>query len=356
MDLLNKIKLIFSNEQEKEKEIIKEIIKLEELPSKLKDKINELTAIKEQIKDTISKRVSDFEVEANEKIKSLEDIDISKRKEYDKIKIIVKENLNLYISHLKRTIDNMRDAEKGEVEEYINKIFSVLNEFNRISSMPFEKATILIGDELSSTRTIVRLFIQDINEIVENNNFIFEKDRLCNALSNLFSESKQLSLLHAEIERKISEIKDILKNFRIEHELLKYKLSEIKERNDFKIDNQEKLNYRKRLDSLEKDIQFIKRELDLKSLLKKFHHDKIIDRLVRNYTNDFKNALEDDKELKIIDVIDRNDKNLISQLKEIRDTLISLHPLSPTKTDKEIALLEEKMKEKIAHMLNYPKL
>jgi len=352
MDLLNKIKLIFTNEQEEKDETIKEIIQIDELPSKLESKINELTALKEQLKDEISKRVSDFEVEANEKIISLENIDISKRKEYDRIKIIVKENLDLYISHLKRTIDNLKDIEKEELEEYINKIFSVLNEFNRISSMPFEKATILIGDELSSTRTIVRLFIQDINEIVENNNFIFEKDRLCNALSNLLSESKQLALLHAEIERKISEINDTLKNSRIEHELLKRKLSKIKERNDFKIDNQEKLNYRKRLDSLEKDIQFIKRELDLKSLLKKFHHDKIIDQLVRGYTNDFKNALEDDKELKIIDVINSNDKKLISQLKEIRNTLISLHPLSPTKTDKEIALIEEKMKERIAHMLN----
>ena len=57
-------------------------------------------------------------------------------------------------------------------------------------------------------------------------------------------------------------------------------------------------------------------------------------------------------QLKIIDVINSNDKKLISQLKEIRNTLISLHPLSPTKTDKEIALIEEKMKERIAHMLN----
>src|SRR3989344_8912573 len=129
MNLLNKLKLIFTGEQEKKEDIIGDIVKIEELPSKLESKINELTALKEQIKDAISKRVSDFEVEANEKIKSLEDIDISKRKEYDKIKIIVKENLNLYISHLKRTIDNLRDAEKEEIERYINRLFHALNEF-----------------------------------------------------------------------------------------------------------------------------------------------------------------------------------------------------------------------------------
>src|SRR3989344_8419645 len=148
MDLLNRIKLIFSKEQEKEDETIKEIIQIEELPSKLEGQINELDVLKEQLKDTISKRIFDFEVETNEKIRSLEHIDISQRKENEQIKIIVKENLNLYISHLKRTIDNMRHAEKEEMGEYINSLFRVLNEFNRISSMPFEKATILIGDEL----------------------------------------------------------------------------------------------------------------------------------------------------------------------------------------------------------------
>ena len=351
MDLLNRIKLIFSKEQEKEDETIKEIIQIEELPSKLEGQINELDVLKEQLKDTISKRIFDFEVETNEKIRSLEHIDISQRKENEQIKIIVKENLNLYISHLKRTIDNMRHAEKEEMGEYINRLFRVLNEFNRISSMPFEKATILIGDELGSTRAIVRSFIQEINKIVEDNNFIFEKNKLCSALDNLLSESKQLALLHKEIENKLSEMNVVLENIRTEQNILKNKLLEIKERDDFKRDNQEKIDYRNKLDSLEKEIQAIKRELDLKSLLKKFHHDKKLDQLVRNYINDFKNALKEDRELEIIDILENNDKKYLSQLKEIQKILISLHPLSPTKIDKEIALLEEKIKEESAHIL-----
>ena len=352
MDLLNRIKLIFSKEQEKEDETIKEIIQIEELPSKLEGQINELDVLKEQLKDTISKRIFDFEVETNEKIRSLEHIDISQRKENEQIKIIVKENLNLYISHLKRTIDNMRHAEKEEMGEYINRLFRVLNEFNRISSMPFEKATILIGDELGSTRAIVRSFIQEINKIVEDNNFIFEKSRLCHVMSNLLSESEQITLLQTDIENKLLEMKAVLENAVEEKGMLKIKLSEIKERDDFKRDNQEKIDYRKRLDSLEEDIQSIKRELDLKSLLKKFHHDKIIDRLVRNYVNDFKNTLEDDKELKIIDIIDSNDKKPIHKLREIQKTLVSLRPFSPTKIDIEIDLLEKKTKEESAHILD----
>src|SRR3989344_4986620 len=196
MNLLNKIKLIFIGEQEEKDDGIKEIISIEELPSMLEIKINELNALKKQLKNEISKKISCFEIEANEKISSLENIDISQRKEYDKIKIIVKENLNLYISHLKRTIDNIKKAENEVIENCINRLFYTLNEFNRVSLGPFEKATILIGDELGSTKAIVNLFIQDINKIVADNNFIFEKNRSYGVLSDLLSESKQLTLLY----------------------------------------------------------------------------------------------------------------------------------------------------------------
>ena len=351
MNLLNKIKLIFTSEQKKG-ETVKKVIQIEELPSKLESKINELTLLKKQLKEDILKRISIFEIEVNERIKSLENIDISQRKEYDKIKIIVKENLALYISYLKRTVDNLKDADDKEIEEYINRLFFILNEFNRVSSKPFEKAAILTGNELSITRATIKLFIQDINKIVEDNNFIFDKSRLCNTLSNLLSESKKLTLLHTEIEKKLAKMNATLENARIEHDLLKNKLLEIKEGDYFKEDNQEKIDYRNKLDSLEKEIQAIKKELDLKSLLKKFHHDIKIDQLVRNYINDFKNTLKEDKELRIIDIIENDDKKYISKIKEIQDTIIYLNPITTTKTDQEIALLEEKIKEESMHILN----
>ena len=352
MDLLNKIKLIFTGEQEKRDKVIKEIIHIEELPSILESKINELTVLKEQLKNEISKKVSCFEVEANKKIMSLEYIDISQRKEYDKIKLIVEENLKIYILYLKRTINNIKDVNGESTEEYINRLFRTLNEFNRISSRPLEKATILIGDELGSTRAMVRLFIQNINQIVADNKFIFEKNNLYNFLSKLLSESKKLTLLDIEMKNNLSKINAILENCMKEQDVLKSKILEIKKEDDFKRDNQEKADYRNKLDYLENDIWNIKRELDLKTLLKKFHHDKKIDQLVRNYVNDFKNAIIEDKELKIIDILEGNDIKFASKLKEVQKTLIYLHPPSPTKVGKEIAFLDEKIKESSAYVFN----
>src|SRR3989344_3248329 len=301
MDLLNKIKLIFTNKQEKKGETIKGIIQIEELPSKLESKINELARLKRQFKDDLLGRISNFEAEANKKIIVLESIDISQRKEHDRIKTIVKENLHLYILHLKRTIDNIKEAEKEEIEEYINRLSSTLNEFGRVSSKPFEKATILIGDELSDTRMIIISLIKDVNKIMENNNFLLEKGRLCLVLTNLLSESKQLNLLNADFER---------------------------------------------------EIQAIKIKLDLKYLLKKFHYDKKIDQLVRDYMADFKGALMEDKDLRIIGVIANNDKKDFSRLKEIQTAISITRPPSATKTDKEITFLEEKIEEEILHILS----
>ncbi len=352
MDLLNKIKLIFTNKQEKKGETIKGIIQIEELPSKLESKINELARLKRQFKDDLLGRISNFEAEANKKIIVLESIDISQRKEHDRIKTIVKENLHLYILHLKRTIDNIKEAEKEEIEEYINRLSSTLNEFGRVSSKPFEKATILIGDELSDTRMIIISLIKDVNKIMENNNFLLEKGRLCLVLTNLLSESKQLNLLNADFERELAGMNAALEKAKGENSLLKNKLLEIKEGNDFKEDNQEKIDYRNKLDFLEREIQAIKIKLDLKYLLKKFHYDKKIDQLVRDYMADFKGALMEDKDLRIIGVIANNDKKDFSRLKEIQTAISITRPPSATKTDKEITFLEEKIEEEILHILS----
>lgn len=351
MGLLNKIKLIFAGRQEEKETIVREIITLEELPYKLESKINELTALKKQLKEHISKRISFFETEINEKIVSLEKIDISNRKEHDRIKIIVKDNLDIYISHLKRTLNNIKEADKEGVDEYIARLFRILNEFNKASSKPFEKATILIGEELSSTRMIIISFSQDINKIIEDNKFIFDKGGLCNSISNLLSGSKRLTSLHTEIENKLLEMKTSLEDAEKERDILKDKLLRIKEGDDFKKDNQDKTDYRKRADYLENEIQAIKRGLDFKLLLKKFHHDNKMDKLIRRYMDDFKDALINDKELRIIGAIEDNNTIGLLNLKEIQDTIISLTPLSPSKIDMEIASLEEEIKEKSRHII-----
>ena len=352
LSILNKIKLMFTKKQEKKDDEIKEIINIEELPSRLEIKINELNALKRQLKNEISKKVSCFEIETNEKIVDLENIDISQRKEYDKIKIIVKDNLNIYISHLKRTIDNIKKAEHEVIENYIIRIFQTLNEFNKISSKPFEKATILIGEELGNTKAIVISFIQDINKIVGDNNFIFEKNKSYGIIGNLLSESKQLNSLYMEIDNKLLGSNINLENAKAEQNILNSKLSEIKETDSFKEYAQEKLNYKNRLYFLESEIQVINEKLKLKLLLKKFHHNKKIDELVRDYINNFKNALKEDKELNIINILDEDNKKLAFKLREIQNTLISLHPLSPTKIDKEISIFEEKINESGAYIIN----
>ena len=158
--------------------------------------------------------------------------------------------------------------------------------------------------------------------------------------------------MHNEIENKLLEMNSTLENAGKEQGMLKDKLIKIKESDDFRKNNLEKTDYRKKLDSIEEEIQTIKKELNLKSLLKKFHHDKKIDQLVRNYINNFKDTLKEDKELRIIDIIESNDKAHFSQLKEIRKTIISLHPPLPTKIEEEIAIIEEKIKEESARILN----
>lgn len=351
MGLLSKIKLFFT--EEKEEETVKEIITMEELPSRLEEKINELAELKKKIKDQISNRVSSFEIKVNENIVSLENVDISQRKEYDQIKIIVRENLALYISHLKRAIVNIKDAEKKEeVERYLSDILYTLKDLSKASSRPFERATILIGNELSSTKETINLFIRDINKIAEDTAFIFEKSRQCAALSSLLSESKQIALLCAEAEERVSEMNASLEYSKQAHELSKKKLSEMKECDDFKASTQDKIDYNKKLDSLGNEIDHIKGRLNLKRALKKFHHDKRKDQLIRSYITNFKDTLKEDRELKITDMLEEDNKEYLSRLKEIQESMFSLIPPAQSKIELDTLFLEETIKKDILSMFN----
>lgn len=345
MDLFNKVKLFFIDKQDEKIEKDEEIIKIEELPSRIERKINEINELKNKFKDVLMKRISLFELDINDRLIILRDIDLSQRKEYENIKIIVEDNLATYISCLQRMVEKIKYIENKELEEYIRNLFFVLNEFRKVSSSPFEKATILIGEDLGQTREIIKIFIQDLNNLVEENVLIFDKSKKCEHISNLLSLYQHLNSSHLEIKCKLLEINSLLENTVKEETVLKNKLLEIKEGEDFKKNNLDKIKYKDKLDSLEKKVQIMKGKLDLKSLLKEFHHDKNIDCLIRAYLKDFKNALTNDKDLKISKIIKEN--VLLSQLKETQENAMYMgNANSLSEVDKEITLLEERIKEK----------
>ncbi len=343
MGFLNKIKLIFTNKQEKNDET-KETIQIEELPTKLENKIHELTKLKKQLKEDILKRISSFESEINERIISLENIDISKRKEYDKIKLIVTENLSLYTVQLKRLVNNLKNIKDLETKESVSKLFFILNDFNKVSQVPFEKVTILIGKEMQAVRETINNFIKDIDKIA-NYKELFEKTEISNKLSFLLSELKKNKLYEEELKKKREELYEELKRKDEECCMVKQRTDSVKNSLDYKEDMQKKEEHEEKLKKLEDELQLLKQKINFKLLAKYFHHDNKKIQIIKDYANNFKSCIKNDNDLRIVDFVKEAQGIEFGSLEELRKKIIDYSDQLITPTDKDITVFEENLKE-----------
>ena len=114
MSLINKIKEFFKGKEEKSLDVPIKESSLEEVPLKLEEESKEITTSKKQLKERLYNNIKDFELKIDDVILSLEEIDISEKKEHDKIKLVVNESLNQYITYLKRTIEILSKIDKSK--------------------------------------------------------------------------------------------------------------------------------------------------------------------------------------------------------------------------------------------------
>jgi len=318
-------------------------ITIEQISDKLNAKIKENLEKSEKIRKEIENRVNEFKNEIDSSIEILEKIDLSKKKEHERIKTITLENLHLYRSQLNRLIVSLEKIGNQKPQDYLIKLFSAINGFNKSSRMAFEKATILIGKELAETKLKIKRFADDINNIVKNNRFFFEKEKSINNLSKLFKEFKENKNYLLELNNSIKNMNIEINDLKEECVNLNKKISNIKESEKYKKDMAEKQKIEKKAEDLNKNLLSIKEKMNLKNLARQYHSDKDKLQLIQSYSSNFKSSLDSDKELEILELItdDEIKDSLKGLIKEIED----LNKNKTTKSEQEITSLEENLKK-----------
>lgn len=172
----------------------KEIRKVEfqnlnsEVEAEIGDAKRRIGSIKEKIRQRILQLNSEFE----EQIGTLKSMDLKERKEHERIKFIVTENLKTYISHLQNLKDELKNLNPTD-SNYLEKINTLFENFRRASINSFQKATILIGKELENVVNSINSFSKDAERIISEDKGVFEIEKRANILKNL--------LLNLEEER-----------------------------------------------------------------------------------------------------------------------------------------------------------
>ena len=340
---LDKLKNVFMREIKKEERQI-EKISIERLEQILDMMRKDSLEKDELLKKEITMIIYQLDIDINKSIESLKRIDLDQRKEYDKIKLIVKENLILYTTHLLRLIVNLKNINIKDLKIYIERIFTILNNFDKSSHMPFEKATILIGEELLATKILIKDFFMNIRKIVDNNNEFFEKIKKINDLNILIKDVKQNTDYLEILNRKCDEFNKQL-NKKIEEQYdHNDKIEQIKNSNKYKSDLQEKEDYIKKLREFEEEVQSVRNRINLKLLANYFHYDNKKNRIIHEYSTNFKSALQNDKNLEIFNMIKIAQNIELNDLKEIQAKILSLNEKITTDSEMVISSIKDKIK------------
>lgn len=160
------IKLIKNKKREEPKN--KSII-FSELGIWIENQTKENETKEEEIFSLIKEKTNIFSKEIKVKINAAKIFDLNLKKTEDKIKGIVEDGRKKYFESVKNLLDSLNNLKKDRLEKIIFYIDKAFLDFNKKSHLSYERATILIGKEMSEIKENLKDFSKDLIKFFNEN-------------------------------------------------------------------------------------------------------------------------------------------------------------------------------------------
>ena len=351
MSLMDIFKKVFA---EKKEEIIekKPVLQLSQIPYTLQELLKKKQEKLHELKKTSLDKINKFNLDLEMNIRVLETLSLEKRKEDAKLKATVFENLKRYIDYLKCLMHDLNSIHSLPPTEYLSKASKLIENFTRNSKSSYEKATILIGDELGKTRETINSFLASISQNLNESEIIKEEIKTISEIEKNMQRIEEIQKNVAEISQ-ANEKENLQKNQTLSQiEENKKDIQCTKDSNECKNSEEEKAKAKEELNMLDNKIQEIKDKIDLKLLSKHLHTDIKKSSLINKYLDNFKEAMKNDSSLAIIDIV-REAKGLdVSILRDIRKRQAELISLPQSQVDQKLSLLAKEIEKQESEVRN----
>jgi hypothetical protein len=294
--------------------------------------------------------VTQFSWEIKQKIPELKMFSLDKRREEQRLKDIVITNFHDYISSLEGLIEDLGKIKSQETERYIKDVQSVFNRFNKNSKKIYEKATILIGKELTEVHEIINNFAREFNEKLESNKENFERIDLIKHIQGNIKELEETKKIQKQIEDSIIELKRKTAESEVRKQLTEKDYQEYKKSNDFRkfAEEQEKIKQENKI--IEDDVLKLKQSINLRDLAKYFHNNPKKSNFIKKYSENFYDSLKDDSSFEIISLSkEANQAGDEEKIKKLRQKILEPKKLTENPKIKEfdslLMNLDSKLKD-----------
>jgi hypothetical protein len=284
-----------------------------------KERMKEIKAI-----TNIKEIISELSLELSEKKEAFKSINIREKREHEKIKEVVIQNLEIYKDALDSFTQNLNYIEGEQLEVFMSNLNKIVLDFEKRSKVPFERATILIGKELAGVKEVMSDFFKNINSLFENNKLIISSLNILKIAENELQELKNLIKEKEGILESQKVLESRRTNLKLEEESLEKKLDKEKNSINYLNDQKSKEEATFRKKHLEKKILNLRTNIDFKSLESVHHRNEKQMKIIKNCENDF-NGL-----------IDGTHEDFLSLLEDAKGEIVRKEIEEITKEGKEI--------------------
>lgn len=342
----------FFKRKNKEEQKPTEKIKLDSINLFVNKEIKNIQDKSEIFKNELKDMTAQLSLKIKQKIPELKALNLDKRKEEQRLKNIVMDNLHEYISNLEKLAEDLEKTEPKEAEKYIKEIQFIFNRFSKSSRMIYERATILIGKQLAEVRSIIDNFAKEFNEKLLLNKENFEKINLIKTIQNNLEELEETKKIQKQIKDSINDFE--IKTNKTEQEKQQYEKNyeEYQKGDEHRkfIEEQEKINQENK--AINEEVLKLKQNINLKYLAKYFHEDQKKNKIIKNYSENFLNSLKEDNNFNLISLLREADQNTHEEkIKELKQRFAEQKELG---IDKKLKELEDEV-IKVNHKLKYEK-
>ena len=320
MGIFDFFKRLTKNNKEKEPE--KKKIIFSELGIWIESKIKEIETREEEIFYLIKEKTDILFKDTKIKINVAKSFDLNLKKADDRIKGIVEEGRKKYIESTENLLDILKNLKRDRYENTLAFIDKVFLDFNKKSHLSYERATILIGKEMSEIKESLKDFSQDLIKLFnENKDFIDSSKKVSFIklkLKQLEKTKEELEEINLEIISLDNEIMDKEK----EKDETINEIGKIKKSPGY-LEMQKKEEKIKIIkDELEKEIFSLKQIIDFKALGNFYHVFEEEINILNAHRENFQINFQKDMGkniLKLLDEAKLNNKNISDKVNKIQN-------------------------------------
>lgn len=297
-----------------------EKLTFDEIGNWIENKTKEIENREKEIFGLIKDKISEVITDLDEKLKILENIDFTQKKSEDRIKFIVKENVNSYAHYVKILLGKLSNLEKQNLEKFIADITEIFSDFDKKSYTSYQKATFLIGKEMAAVRVTIVGLSKYLENVFKENKDLVEFSKKTSFIKLKLKQMEELKKTIKDFDEKIKSLdRKIIESKEINENLLN-KIKEIKETESY-IENLKKQEEIKLAEKeLEKEIYNLKDMINFKALGNIFHVNKKQMALIKDYKEDFQTFFRKDNGesiLKFLNEAKLNNNKITTKIEQI---------------------------------------